>query len=82
MSKRNRYACLGQFEDKFDANETAFLEKQLQFVETEPEDYGGNRVLPRELAALATPGDLIVLLGAGSIGAIDRAVLRALEGHS
>ncbi len=34
MSKRNRYACLGEFEDKFDANETAFLEKQLQYVET------------------------------------------------
>jgi UDP-N-acetylmuramate--alanine ligase len=38
--------------------------------------------VPRELAAVAKPGDLIVLLGAGSIGAIDGAVLRSLEGHS
>ena len=34
--------------------------------------------VPRELAALAKPGDLIVLLGAGSIGSIAGAVLRAL----
>ncbi|MEO5739052.1 MAG: cyanophycin synthetase, partial [Vicinamibacterales bacterium] len=32
----------------------------------------------RELAALARPGDLIVLLGAGSIGSIAESVLRAL----
>jgi UDP-N-acetylmuramate--alanine ligase len=34
--------------------------------------------VPRELAALAKPGDLIVLLGAGSIGSIAGAVLSAL----
>jgi len=38
--------------------------------------------VPGELAAVAKTGDLIVLLGAGSIGAIARAVLRSLEGHS
>ena len=38
--------------------------------------------VPRELAAVAKPGDLIVLLGAGSIGSIAGAVLRALEGQS
>ena len=32
----------------------------------------------RELAALATPGDLIVLLGAGSIGSVAGSVLSAL----
>ena len=37
------------------------------------------RDVPRELARLATAGDLIVLLGAGSIGAIPAAVLKALE---
>ena len=34
--------------------------------------------VPRELAALAKPGDLIVLLGAGSIGSIAGSVLSAL----
>ncbi len=34
--------------------------------------------VPRELAALAKPGDLIVLLGAGSIGSVAGAVLSAL----
>jgi UDP-N-acetylmuramate--alanine ligase len=34
--------------------------------------------VPRELSALAKPGDLIVLLGAGSIGSIAGAVLSAL----
>ena len=38
--------------------------------------------VPGQLAALATPGDLIVLLGAGSIGAIAGAVLRSLEGQA
>jgi UDP-N-acetylmuramate--alanine ligase len=38
--------------------------------------------VPRELAALAKPGDLIVLLGAGSIGSIAGTVLRALEGRN
>jgi UDP-N-acetylmuramate--alanine ligase len=38
--------------------------------------------VPRELAAMARPGDLIVLLGAGSIGSIAGPVLRALgTGH-
>ncbi len=35
--------------------------------------------IPRELARLAVPGDLIVLLGAGSIGSIAAAVLAALN---
>jgi UDP-N-acetylmuramate--alanine ligase len=35
--------------------------------------------VPQELARLAKPGDLIVLLGAGSIGSVADAVLRALE---
>jgi UDP-N-acetylmuramate--alanine ligase len=35
--------------------------------------------VPQELARVAKPGDLIVLLGAGSIGSIADAVLRALE---
>jgi UDP-N-acetylmuramate--alanine ligase len=34
--------------------------------------------VPRELAAIAKPGDLIVLLGAGSIGSVADAVLSAL----
>jgi UDP-N-acetylmuramate--alanine ligase len=34
--------------------------------------------VPRELALVAKPGDLIVLLGAGSIGSIADAVLSAL----
>ncbi len=34
--------------------------------------------VPRELAAIAQPGDLIVLLGAGSIGAIADGVLSAI----
>ena len=34
--------------------------------------------VPRELAALAKPGDLVVLLGAGSIGSIAGSVLGAL----
>jgi UDP-N-acetylmuramate--alanine ligase len=34
--------------------------------------------VPRQLAALAKPGDLIVLLGAGSIGSISGSVLTAL----
>ncbi len=34
--------------------------------------------MPRELAAVAQPGDLIVLLGAGSIGSIAASVLSAL----
>ena len=34
--------------------------------------------VPRELGSIAKPGDLIVLLGAGSIGSIVDAVLRAL----
>ena len=34
--------------------------------------------VPRELAALAAPGDLIVLLGAGSVGSIAAPVLSAL----
>ncbi len=34
--------------------------------------------VPRELAAIAKPGDLIVLLGAGSIGSVADAVLNAL----
>ena len=38
--------------------------------------------VPRELAAMANPGDLIVLLGAGSIGSIAGAVLTALEGRN
>lgn len=38
--------------------------------------------VPRELAALAKPGDLIVLLGAGSIGSIAGAVLSALENRN
>jgi UDP-N-acetylmuramate--alanine ligase len=37
------------------------------------------RDVPRELARVARGGDLIVLLGAGSIGAIPGAVLKALE---
>ena len=37
------------------------------------------REVPRELARLARAGDVIVLLGAGSIGAIPAAVLTALE---
>ena len=36
--------------------------------------------VPRELAAVAKPGDLIVLLGAGSIGSIAGAVLRCARG--
>jgi UDP-N-acetylmuramate--alanine ligase len=35
--------------------------------------------VPAELARLARPGDLIVLLGAGSIGSISGAVLNALD---
>jgi UDP-N-acetylmuramate--alanine ligase len=35
--------------------------------------------VPRELARIARPGDLIVLLGAGSIGSIWRKVLSELE---
>ena len=35
--------------------------------------------IPQELARLAMPGDLIVLLGAGSIGSIAGAVLTALN---
>ena len=38
--------------------------------------------VPRELAALAKPGDLVVLLGAGSIGSIAGDVLRSLEGRT
>lgn len=38
--------------------------------------------VPRELQALAKPGDLVVLLGAGSIGSIAGAVLRSLEGSA
>ena len=38
--------------------------------------------VPRELAAMAKPGDLIVLLGAGSIGSIAGAVLSALGGKN
>jgi UDP-N-acetylmuramate--alanine ligase len=38
--------------------------------------------VPREVAALAKPGDLIVLLGAGSIGSIAEAVLTALGSNS
>jgi UDP-N-acetylmuramate--alanine ligase len=34
--------------------------------------------VPRALAAIAKPGDLIVLLGAGSIGSVADAVLTAL----
>jgi UDP-N-acetylmuramate--alanine ligase len=47
---------------------------------------GEMRVVPalsdvaKELGALAEPGDLVVLLGAGSIGAIAPSVLGALEG--
>ena len=37
------------------------------------------RDVPRELARVSKSGDLIVLLGAGSIGAIPAAVLKALE---
>jgi UDP-N-acetylmuramate--alanine ligase len=37
--------------------------------------------VPRELAAIAKPGDLIVLLGAGSIGSVADAVLIALGGR-
>ncbi|HET9467100.1 MAG TPA: cyanophycin synthetase, partial [Vicinamibacterales bacterium] len=36
--------------------------------------------VPRELASVAKPGDLIVLLGAGSIGSIAPSVLSALGG--
>ncbi|HEX6164897.1 MAG TPA: UDP-N-acetylmuramate--L-alanine ligase [Vicinamibacterales bacterium] len=36
--------------------------------------------VPRELASVAKPGDLIVLLGAGSIGSIAPSVLAALGG--
>ena len=39
------------------------------------------RDVPGELAAVAQPGDLIVLLGAGSIGSIAPSVLSALEGR-
>ena len=35
--------------------------------------------VPVALARLAKPGDLIVLLGAGSIGSIAEAVLKALD---
>ena len=38
--------------------------------------------VPGELAALAKPGDLIILLGAGSIGSIAGEVLRSLEGRA
>jgi UDP-N-acetylmuramate--alanine ligase len=37
--------------------------------------------VPRELSAIAKPGDLIVLLGAGTIGSIAGAVLSALGGR-
>ena len=37
---------------------------------------------PRELAAMAKPGDLIVLLGAGTIGSIADEVLSALGGRN
>ncbi len=37
--------------------------------------------VPNALAALAAPGDLIVLLGAGSIGSIAPPVIAALEGR-
>jgi UDP-N-acetylmuramate--alanine ligase len=36
--------------------------------------------IPREIAAIAAPGDLVVLLGAGSIGSIAAPVLAALGG--
>jgi UDP-N-acetylmuramate--alanine ligase len=35
--------------------------------------------VPQELSRLAKPGDLIVLLGAGSIGSVTGAVLAALK---
>ena len=38
--------------------------------------------VPRELAAVAQPGDLVVLLGAGSIGSIAGDVLGSLEGRA
>ena len=38
--------------------------------------------MPAQLAAIAMPGDLIVLLGAGSIGSIAPAVLAALGSRS
>jgi UDP-N-acetylmuramate--alanine ligase len=38
--------------------------------------------VPTALAAIAAPGDLIVLLGAGSIGSIAPAVVAALKGQS
>ncbi len=38
--------------------------------------------VPRELAALAKPGDLIVLLGAGTIGSVAGSVLSALGSRS
>ena len=40
------------------------------------------RDVPGELASVAQAGDLIVLLGAGSIGSIAPSVLKALEGRS
>jgi UDP-N-acetylmuramate--alanine ligase len=38
--------------------------------------------VPRELASIARPGDLIVLLGAGSIGTVAGAVLSAIGGKA
>lgn len=38
--------------------------------------------VPQELTAMATPGDMVVLLGAGSIGSIAGTVLRSLEGKA
>jgi len=38
--------------------------------------------VPTELATLATPGDLVVLLGAGSIGSIAPSVVAALGGRN
>jgi UDP-N-acetylmuramate--alanine ligase len=38
--------------------------------------------IPGELASLAVPGDLVVLLGAGTIGSIAASVLAALKGRA
>jgi len=38
--------------------------------------------VPREVTAVAKPGDLVVLLGAGSIGSIAGDVLQSLEGRT
>jgi UDP-N-acetylmuramate--alanine ligase len=37
--------------------------------------------VPQQLASMTKPGDLIILLGAGSIGSIAGPVIEALEGH-